>query len=62
MEWVSIQDRLPQVNDTFKTVVLCYRDDEDDFWEAHVLHIDNLGKCDWGEAYWMPLPQPSKTS
>lgn len=60
MEWTSIMNRRPQPNQLFKEVVICYRDDKDSYWESLVINIDNLDKCEWGELYWMPLPQPPK--
>ncbi len=54
-EWLCIKDNPPTDQDG--EIVICYRDDESSYWEAQVLHKNNLSKCDWGEAYWIPLPK-----
>lgn len=57
MEWNNINELQTQDH---KEIVICYRDDDTSYWESTVINCDNLNKCDWGEIYWMSLPNLPK--
>lgn len=65
MEWISVDDRLPQ---DAEEVLIC--DEENDVYavlyqdECWHWHNYNYARTNfiWGVKYWMPLPKPQQES
>lgn len=69
MNWISVNDKLPMLNEKvlgfdYQRIYICYRKDEkyNEHWTICEDQDCSCIGCTGAIVYWMPLPKPPTTS